>query len=95
MKNIHDEPQFSCSIYEDGNRIDQREIDDPFIVTRVGFVLGRWDAFKAIFRPLVKRYEVRVAGTSEAYHVVFSGDYSPLPKDPSVSMGIEVSDYQR
>ena len=50
------------------------------------FHLSRWDAFKAIFRPLVKRYEVRVSGTDAAYRVVFGGDYTPPEPGPSVTM---------
>lgn len=80
------EKQYEFEIREDGKRLAGRAIDDPFLVSTVEFHLSRIDALKAIFRPLVKRYEVRVKGTDAAYRVVFQGDYTPRERGPSVAM---------
>ena len=83
---LSNEKQYEYEVREDGKRLDGRVIDDPFLVTHLEFHLSRWDAFKAIFRPLVKRYKVRVRGTDAAYRVVFGGDYTPPEPGPSVTM---------
>lgn len=67
--------QYNFRVYEDGKQIDGRDIDDPFLNCTIGFNLTRWDAFKAIFRPLVKRYNVIVGGTGAAHRVVFNSEY--------------------
>ena len=85
--------QYEYEIREDGERLDGRVIDDPFLVSRVTFVLSRLDAFKAIFRPLVKVYETRVKGTGAAHRVVFTGDYTPPPPaEQSDAVGFYVRD---
>lgn len=79
------EGQYEFEIREDGKKIAGRAIDDPFIVSTVEFHLDRRDALKAIFRPLIKRYEFRVRGQDAAYRVVFQGDYTPPERGPTVS----------
>lgn len=69
------EGQYSFEVREDGKRIDGRACDDPFVTTHIGFHLSRWDAFKAIFSPLVKQFDVRVSGTAAACSVVFKSVY--------------------
>lgn len=82
---ITNEKQYRYSVREDDRlTIGGGEIDDPFIVSHIEFHLGRFDAFKALFKPLVKRYRVQVLGTDAAYRVVFQGDYTPPELGPTV-----------
>lgn len=80
--------QYEYEIREDGKRIAGGVIDDPFIVSTVELHLSRRDALKAIFRPLMKEYQVQVKGTDAAYRVVFQGDYEPAPEGPRVDQTI-------
>lgn len=71
--------QYFYRVYEDGKQIDGRDVDDPFVTTTIEFRLSRLDAFKAIFKPLVKRFVTHVGGKDAAYRVVAQGDYTPPP----------------
>ena len=83
--------QYEFEIREDGKRIAGRVIDDPFIVSTVEFHLSRRDAFRAIFKPLSKRYETRVKGRDAAYRVVFGGDYTPPEIGPPITMAVDAN----
>jgi hypothetical protein len=88
MKAIHDEPQYTLRVYEDDRVLNAQPLFDPFVTTTIVFHLGRWDALKAFFRPLQKRWVVHVDGSREASHVVFGGDYAELPPlQPSDAVG--------
>lgn len=88
---IEHDGQYEYCILEDGKRIAGQVIDDPFVVSHIEFHLSRWDAFKAIFKPLVKVYTHRVWGTPASYRVVFQGDYyPPEPVEPSDAVGYYV-----
>ncbi len=81
---MNNEKQYRFRVEEDGKTISGREIDDPFVHTHIEFHLSRWDAFKAVFKPLVKRYGVIVSGEDAAYRVVFEGDYTPPVREPRI-----------
>lgn len=80
MKDIHAEPQYTVRTYEDDHLLNTQPIFDPFVHATIVFHLGRWDALKALFKPLRKRWVVNVDGSREASHVVFGGDYTELPQ---------------
>ena len=86
--------QYRFEVRKNGERIDGREIDDPFIVTAIENTMTRWAALKTLIRGgFTDTFEVRVNGTHAAHDVVFRGDYTIQgPEVRSDGPGLSIDD---
>lgn len=70
--------QFVVRTRVDGKLIREQKIHDPFLHNRTTVVLGRWDAFKAIFRKREIVVQVSVDGSDGVMRAIMMLDPDKL-----------------
>lgn len=70
--------QFTVTTYLDGEIIRVQPIHDPFIRSTTVTVIGRWDAFKAIFRRKAFKIGVHVDGSEGVQRAIMTMDPEKL-----------------
>lgn len=70
--------QFTVTTRIDGKGIREQPVHDPFIRNTTVITLGRWDAFKAIFKKLTIKIGVSVDGSDGVVRAIMALDPEAL-----------------